>query len=90
LDNQPNPNSNKGNPPPLPQLRAFGRNIHQHLYVSQIVGYPHDIPKKAYKIILKFNGGDMVKSKEHLQDFWKICIELKGDKIEDVMIKLLV
>lgn len=57
---------------------------------SQIIGYPHDLHDKSYKRFPKFNGEGVVTTKDHLLEFWTMCIELKVNYLEDVMMRLFV
>lgn len=73
-------------PPQNP--RAFGRNIHEALNFTQILGYPHDLPNKAYKWLPKFSGEGVFNARDHLLEFWSVCNEMKVNELEDVMMKL--
>lgn len=72
------------------QPREFGRNIYEPLNFTKIVGYPHDIPYKAYKRLSKFNVEGVVIARDHLLNFWTVCTEMKVNDVEDVMMRLFV
>ena len=73
-------------PPQNP--RAFGRNIHEPLNFTQILGYPHDLLDKAYKRLPKFSGEGLFNARDHLLEFWSVCTEMKVNALEDVMMRL--